>query len=176
MLLPGTGYSSSTNSSFSAVSLNMWALIHIRVFLHKVIMFFYQFLKKKFTFTLFFSIHVRYIHYATVFFIYEKWSYIVCIRYLILIEINLNKHNCLLEEEKGVYYYLSLAIFSFYNVLWSSLLPGSLFIFLSSLLTHLLYISFMWWDGWLSRMGWVAKSGDGWLSRWDGWLSRGMGG
>jgi hypothetical protein len=75
MLLPGTGYSSGTNSSFSAVSLNMWALIHIRVFLHKVIMFFYQFLKKMFTFILFFflsmygtytmlqySLFMRYVH------------------------------------------------------------------------------------------------------------------
>jgi hypothetical protein len=76
MLLPGTGYSSGTNSSFSAVSLNMWALIHIRVFLHKVIMFFYQFLKKMFTFTFFFlsmfgiylytmlqySLFMRYVH------------------------------------------------------------------------------------------------------------------
>jgi hypothetical protein len=48
-------------------------------------------------------------------FIYEICSYIVCMRYLILIEINLNKQNCLLKVDRvsTVYFYLLLAIFHF---------------------------------------------------------------
>ncbi len=80
-----------------------------------------------------YSLFMRYVH-----------TYIVCIRYLILIKINLNKLNCLLKVEKGVYDYLLLAIFHFilsYGVL---LFCQGVIIFFSSLHTHLLYISFMY--------------------------------